>query len=146
MKALKLAKPFELAKTFKFSSTSKPSKTFTSSKTFKPFFTVGRAKAVGFALAFMLSGLFAVASGAAAAPPVAVPPHAPAIQVDWQYPAGLPRQYRNHCAVDRFTGRPYCSNHCGFDYQFYYCSPGSSGCCRVGFGYCDWNGLLTCSP
>jgi hypothetical protein len=108
--------------------------------------TLERAKAVGLALAFTLFGAFAVASVGAAAPPVAAPPHAAAIRVDWQYPAALPRRFRNHCAVDRFSGRPYCSDHCGSDYQFYYCSPASSGCCRVGFGYCDWNGLLTCSP
>ena len=44
------------------------------------------------------------------------------------------------------AGRPYCSDHCGFDYQFYFCSRDSFGCCRIGFGYCDWNGLLRCHP
>jgi hypothetical protein len=105
-----------------------------------------RAKAFALVLAFALFGLSAATPVGAAAPPVAVPLRAATIQVDWQYPTALPRRFRNHCAVDRFSGRPYCSDHCGSDYQFYYCSPGSSGCCRVGFGYCDWNGLLTCSP
>jgi hypothetical protein len=102
--------------------------------------------ALGFAPVFALLGLFAVSSVGAAAPPVAVPPSAAVIQIDWQYPPALPRQFRNHCAVDRFSGKPYCSAHCGADYQFYYCLSGSFGCCRIGFGYCDWSGLLTCSP
>ena len=68
------------------------------------------------------------------------------VQVDWQGPQSLPRRFRNHCVFDGFSGRPYCSNHCGFDYQFYYCSARSFGCCRVGVGYCDWDGLLRCHP
>jgi len=68
------------------------------------------------------------------------------IQVDWQGPHLLPPRFRNHCAYDAVSGRPYCSDHCGFDYQFYYCSRQSFGCCRPGFGYCDWHGLLRCHP
>ena len=34
----------------------------------------------------------------------------------------------------------------GLIYQFYFCSRQSFGCCRVGFGYCDWTGLLRCAP
>ena len=68
------------------------------------------------------------------------------IRVDWQWPQWLPRRFRNHCAVDTFSGRPYCSDHCGLDYQFYLCSPASFGCCHIGSGYCDWNGLLRCHP
>jgi hypothetical protein len=74
------------------------------------------------------------------------PGDAPIIQVDWQVPQSLPRRFRNHCASDPFSGRPYCSDHCGSDYQFYFCSRQSFGCCRPGFGYCDWNGLLRCHP
>jgi Tfp pilus assembly protein PilV len=70
----------------------------------------------------------------------------PVIQVDWQAPQSLPRRFRNHCASDPFSGRPYCSDHCGSEYQFYFCSRQSFGCCRVGFGYCDWSGLLRCHP
>ena len=70
----------------------------------------------------------------------------PVIQVDWQAPQSLPRRFRNHCAYDRFSGRPYCSDHCGSEYQFYFCSRESFGCCRLGFGYCDWSGLLRCHP
>lgn len=71
---------------------------------------------------------------------------APLIQVDWQGPRSLPPRFRNHCAYDAVSGRPYCSDHCGFDYQFYSCSRHSFGCCRPGFGYCDWNGWLRCHP
>jgi hypothetical protein len=68
------------------------------------------------------------------------------VHVDWQYPPQLPPQFRNHCTYENFTGRPYCSNHCGIGYQFFYCSEASFGCCRLGHGYCDWNGFLRCAP
>jgi hypothetical protein len=68
------------------------------------------------------------------------------VRVDWQLPEQLPPSFRNHCTVENFTGRPYCSNHCGADYQFYYCSPASFGCCHLGHGYCDWHGVLRCHP
>lgn len=69
----------------------------------------------------------------------------PLIASDWQPPSALPRAFRNHCHFDG-EGRFYCSNHCGLDYQFYYCTPASFGCCRPGFGYCDWKGHLRCAP
>src|SRR4029077_21287577 len=50
------------------------------------------------------------------------------IRVDWQTPEQLPPRFRNHCTLENFTSRPYCSNHCGIDYQFYYCSEASFGC------------------
>jgi len=68
------------------------------------------------------------------------------VRADWQVPEQLPRPFRNHCSYENFTGRPYCSNHCGADYQFYYCSPASFGCCHLGHGYCDWHGALRCHP
>jgi hypothetical protein len=68
------------------------------------------------------------------------------IRVDWQEPSFLPPRFRNHCTVENFTGRPYCSDHCGMDYQVYYCSEGSFGCCRLGHGYCDFSGILRCHP
>jgi hypothetical protein len=68
------------------------------------------------------------------------------IRVDWQTPDQLPPKFRNHCTAENFTGRPYCSNHCGIDYQFFYCSQVSFGCCHLGHGYCDWDGHLRCSP
>ena len=66
--------------------------------------------------------------------------------VDWQGPDLLPPRFRNHCGFENFTGRPYCSDHCGADYQFYYCLEGSFGCCHLGHGYCDFDGLLRCRP
>ena len=68
------------------------------------------------------------------------------IQVDWQDPSSLPQRFHNHCAYDSFRGRLYCSDHCGREYQFYYCTRESFGCCRIGYGYCDWRGLLRCAP
>ena len=68
------------------------------------------------------------------------------IQVDWQDPALVPPRFRNHCSVDTFRGRPYCANHCGGSYEFYFCSQASFGCCHLGRGYCDWSGALRCSP
>lgn len=97
-----------------------------------------------FALAFLI--WIAGAALCSADQPFDPPAAAALIQVDWQAPQSLPPRFRNHCVYDRFSGRPYCSDHCGFDYQFYYCSHQSFGCCRVGFGYCDWNGLLRCHP
>ena len=93
-----------------------------------------------------LLGCFMLVGMAAAAPIAPVPASSPIIQADWQDPQMLPRRFRNHCAYDRLRGRYYCSDHCGFEYQFYYCSHGSFGCCRIGFGYCDWNGVLRCAP
>jgi len=68
------------------------------------------------------------------------------VRVDWQDPALLPPRFRNHCTLSDWWGRPYCSNHCGRGYEFYFCSPESFGCCHVGYGYCDWHGHLRCHP
>jgi hypothetical protein len=70
----------------------------------------------------------------------------PVVRVDWQSPWSLPPRFRNHCRYDRVRGRPYCANHCGPDYQFYFCSQESFGCCHPGYGYCDWKGHLRCAP
>ncbi len=70
----------------------------------------------------------------------------PVVAVDWQDPALLPPQFRNHCTVESRSGRPYCEDHCGRGYEFYYCAPKSFGCCRVGYGYCDRHGHLRCHP
>jgi hypothetical protein len=72
--------------------------------------------------------------------------NAASVRVDWQAPEQLPPRFRNHCTLENFTSRPYCSDHCGIDYQFYYCSEASFGCCHLGHGYCDWNGVLRCHP
>lgn len=71
---------------------------------------------------------------------------APLTMVDWQPPLSLPRRFRNHCHYDLNRGGWYCANHCGPDYQVYYCSPASFGCCHPGYGYCDWQGHLRCAP
>jgi hypothetical protein len=98
-------------------------------------------------IAFALAAVFTAICPVFAAPTApAVPPPSLVQQVDWQTPGQLPRRLRNHCAYDVESGRPYCSDHCGFNYQVYACSPGSFGCCRPGFGYCDWRGLLRCHP
>jgi hypothetical protein len=68
------------------------------------------------------------------------------IHVDWQDPFFLPRRFRNHCSFDVTLGIYYCSDRCGSNYQFYYCSSRSFGCCHIGVGYCDWDGLLRCRP
>jgi hypothetical protein len=59
-------------------------------------------------------------------------------------PEDLPPQYRNHCGIT--NGHFYCSHHCGPEYQFYYCSRLSFGCCRPADGYCDYRGYLRCRP
>ena len=97
-------------------------------------------------LALILIALATTAYTCAASPAIRLPMAVPSIKADWQEPQTLPRRLRNHCATDAVTGRPYCSDHCGFQYQVYSCSAQSFGCCRVGFGYCDWNGLLRCHP
>jgi hypothetical protein len=106
----------------------------------------------GLELARGLLAIFALACGlvapslcaaASASGPLAV---ASVVEADWQGPLSLPPRFRNHCVVDFFSGRPYCLNHCGIDYQFYYCTPRAFGCCRIGFGYCDWHGQLRCHP
>jgi len=68
------------------------------------------------------------------------------ILADWQDPALLPRQFYNNCAIENWSGRPYCSDHCGRGYQFYYCTRESFGCCTIGYGYCDLRGHLRCHP
>lgn len=69
----------------------------------------------------------------------------PLIAADWQPPRALPPRFRNHCHFDG-AGRFYCSNHCGLDDEVYFCTRASFGCCRPGFGYCDWKGHLRCAP
>ena len=94
-------------------------------------------------------GCVCVAGVAAWAQPARVEPldfSGPAIAVDWQDSQALPRRFRNHCRYDPVRRRWYCSNHCGIDFQFYFCSQASFGCCRLGRGYCDWRGHLRCAP
>jgi hypothetical protein len=90
----------------------------------------------------------ALASGSIclAAGPNSGPEAGPLVPVDWQAPKQLPPHFRNHCTAENFSGRQYCSDHCGIDYQIFYCSQVSFGCCRLGHGYCDWDGHLRCAP
>lgn len=88
----------------------------------------------------------ALASISSAGAWVRLPVNGPLVEADWQSPEFLPRRFRNHCFFDPARGRFFCASHCGLGYQFYYCSRESFGCCHVGFGYCDWNGLLRCAP
>jgi hypothetical protein len=56
----------------------------------------------------------------------------------------LPRRYQNHCGL--YYQHFICLDHCGPEYQIYYCSKASTGCCRSGHGYCDGDGHLRCGP
>lgn len=56
----------------------------------------------------------------------------------------LPRRHQNHCGYH--DGHFICAEHCGADYQIYYCSNTATGCCHIGQGYCDHAGKLRCSP
>ena len=97
-------------------------------------------------LAVFLGWLLCLAGIAAGAGQDAPPAAAVYLGPDWQGPLQLPPRFRNHCTYEAFTARPYCENHCGADYQFYYCSEASFGCCHLGHGYCDWYGHLRCHP
>jgi len=96
------------------------------------------------ALLLSILAILAGAGAASAGKAAGLAPASDLVHIDWQVPEQLPPPFRNHCTVENFTARPYCSNHCGADYQFYYCSPVSFGCCHLGHGYCDWNGVLRC--
>ena len=56
----------------------------------------------------------------------------------------LPRRHQNHCGYH--DGHFICADHCGTDFQVYYCSRTATGCCHIGLGYCDSAGKLRCSP
>src|ERR1700719_4464329 len=95
---------------------------------------------------FVLAVLAAAVSAAAAYARALDAAGGPVVRVDWQAPEQLTPRFGNHCTAENFTSRPYCSGHCGIDHQFYYCSKASFGCCHLGHGYCDWNGVLRCHP
>ena len=54
----------------------------------------------------------------------------------------LPARHQNHCGY--VNGHYVCADHCGHDYQVYFCPASASGCCHVGYGYCDAGGALRC--
>lgn len=56
----------------------------------------------------------------------------------------VPPPHQNHCGY--VNGRYVCADHCGIDYQVYYCPASATGCCHVGLGYCDAAGRLRCAP
>jgi hypothetical protein len=113
---------------------------------------IGSRRVVASAVTTLTLALLILAAGALwsspsrAAPLDASSMGAPIITVDWQGPMSLPPRFRNHCRYDTEHGAWYCSDHCGIDYQFYFCSPASFGCCRINYGYCDWKGRLRCAP
>ncbi len=72
------------------------------------------------------------------------PPAVEQFSYNWAAMPLLPRRYANHCGY--YNGHLTCADHCGADYQIYYCSPTAAGCCHVGRGYCDGTGRLRCSP
>ena len=76
-------------------------------------------KNTSIALLACVAWAFACAAAQAADPSV----DRPVILADWQGPLSLPPHFRNHCSYDRFSHRYLCANHCGIDYQFYYCQP-----------------------
>jgi len=67
-------------------------------------------------------------------------------EVHWQQARLRSWRLRSYCNFDVTQGRYYCPNHCGSDYEFYYCSQRSFGCCHIGVGHCGWDGLLRCRP
>jgi hypothetical protein len=91
--------------------------------------------------------LAAVATTCAASEQQAARRHSPAMDqftYSWAAMPLLPRRHQNHCG-DR-DGHYTCADHCGVDYQIYYCSKTATGCCHVGEGYCDRTGKLRCGP
>jgi hypothetical protein len=95
---------------------------------------------------FVLFSMLAAAAPCTAAPATGQQPGSPVVRADFQPPPTLPPRFRNHCAIDSASGRPYCSDHCGFEYEFYYCGEQSYGCCKIGYGYCDGSGKVRCHP
>jgi len=85
------------------------------------------------AVAFAFLGCIAWTSASHAGEFGPMSPDGVTLRVDWQGPDFLPPRFRNHCTVENFTGRPYCSE-------------GSFGCCHLGHGYCDFSGQLRCHP
>lgn len=91
--------------------------------------------------------LAAMATVGAAADRRVEPQYSPAVaqySYSWAALPLLPRQLQNHCGY--YNGHFICADHCGAEYQVYYCPNTASGCCHVGLGYCDFGGRLRCSP
>ena len=95
---------------------------------------------------FIAAACIVCGSTSLAAQPDYSPAARPFVYPQWQDVQSLPRRFRNHCSFDVTHAIYYCSDHCGLDYQVYYCSRRSFGCCHVAHGYCDENGLVRCRP
>ena len=111
-------------------------------------------KTVIFATLLVVALAWVPTSGAAAAdqPYPAAGPYSPVPPPDVQVAQFtyalqplplLPRRFQNHCGF--YRGHFYCADHCGADYQLYYCSPVAFGCCHIGHGYCGGDGSLRCT-
>jgi hypothetical protein len=100
------------------------------------------------AKSLLLAALMATAwiSACQAGGPAYLPANPPPAYLDPGEPALLPPRFRTHCRFDVTHGRYYCAYRCGSEYQFYYCSRWSFGCCHIGVGTCDPAGLLRCRP
>lgn len=106
-----------------------------------------KALVLGKALALGSVLLAAMASTASAQQRDAGRRYSPAVEqytYSWVAMPLLPRRLQNHCGY--YEGHFVCADHCGIDYQVYFCSRESSGCCHIGHGYCDDAGQLRCSP
>jgi hypothetical protein len=91
--------------------------------------------------------LVAMATTCTAADKRAERQYSPAVEqfsYSWVAMPLLPRLHQNHCGY--YNGHFICADHCGADYQIYYCSNTATGCCHIGQGYCDGIGRLRCSP
>ena len=98
-------------------------------------------------LIWVAASFVAAAATCAASDKPAERQHSPAVEqfsYSWVAMPLLPRRLQNHCGY--YNGRFICADHCGADYQVYYCPTTASGCCHVGLGYCDGAGRLRCSP
>jgi hypothetical protein len=84
------------------------------------------------------------AGGFVEAPYTPIPEVVEQFTYSWVAMPLLPRRYQNHCGF--YRGHFICADHCGIDYQIYYCAPGAAGCCHIGRGYCDGGGNVRCLP
>jgi hypothetical protein len=106
----------------------------------------GMALLAAAAMAGLVTAGLAMAGGSAASAGEWQPDHAGIVQFSYsRVPLPLlPRRHQNHCGM--VNGHYVCADHCGIDYQVYYCPTSASGCCHVGLGYCDEGGRLRCAP
>jgi hypothetical protein len=94
----------------------------------------------------LVSLIVATAAYAADGPPPVVVYESgiPQFSRSWTPLPLLPRRFQNHCGY--INGAYVCADRCWPNYQIYFCSEESFGCCHVGQGYCNAGGILRCSP